>query len=81
MELYNTNYYSFMLTQVLSREIWEHFFYRTPPLAASLKGCNFTKIRLRHGCFVNFLKISERFFDAQQEFSKTSQKHWRKNVC
>ena len=32
--------------------------------------------------FVNFLKISkELFLDALQEFSKSSQKYWRKNVC
>ena len=31
---------------------------------------------------MNFLKISKaRFLDALQEFSKSSQKYWRKNVC
>ena len=52
-----------MLTQVLSCEICGHLFYRTPPVAASVKACNFTKIRLCHGCFfVNFLKILRMFF-------------------
>ena len=84
-------FYSLMpatLTQVFSCEFCEHlskntFFYRTPLLAASVKACNFTKIRLRHGCFfVNFLKISEkRFLDALQEFFKSLQKHWWQNVC
>ena len=48
---------------MFSCEFCEHlsrnpFFYRTPQVAASVKGCKFTKIWLRHGCyFVNFLKI------------------------
>ena len=59
-----------------------HLFYRTPKVAASVKACNITKIRLFYGCFfVNFLKISERFFDALQEFSNSLQKYWQKNVC
>ena len=55
------------------------FSYRTPPLAASVKACNVNKIRLNHGCLVvNFLKISKKcFFDALQEFSKSSQKYWQ----
>ena len=75
-------------TQVFSCEFCKRlskntFFYRTPPLAASVKACNFTKIKFWHRCFfANFLKISKkRFFDAMQEFSKSSQKYWQKNVC
>ena len=45
------------LTQVFSSEICEHlskntFFYRGPTVTASVKACNFTKIRFRHGCFL-----------------------------
>ena len=59
------------------------FFYRTPQVAASVKVCNLTKIRFRHGCFfVNFLKILGTFFfffvDALQEFFKNSKNYWRK---
>ena len=44
------------LTQVFSCEFCRHlskntFFYRTPPLAASVKACNFTKIRFTTGVF------------------------------
>ena len=57
-------------------------FYRTSSLVTSVKACNFTKIRLRQGYFMNFLKIyKKRFFDELQEFSKSSQKYWRENVC
>ena len=53
-------------------------FYRTHPVVAPVKACNFTNIRLHHGCiFVNFLKLSETYFDAPLEFSKSSQKYWR----
>ena len=39
------------------------FFYRTPPLAASVKACNFTKIKFVSVVFfVNFLKISKECF-------------------
>ena len=59
------------------------FFYRTPPLAAPVEACNFIKIRIRHGWFFeDFLTISKNvFFDALQEYSRSSQKYWRKNVC
>ena len=56
------------LTLVFFCEFYEHLskntiFYRTPQVAASVKAYNFTKIRLRYGCFfVNFLKISGTFF-------------------
>ena len=40
-------------------------------MAAYVKAWNFTKIRLRQGCFfVNFLKIFGTYFDALQEFSQ-----------
>ena len=52
------------LTQVFLCEFCEHLskntiFYRTPQVAASVKTCNFTKIRLCHMWvfFVDFLKI------------------------
>ena len=35
---------------ILQTPFSEHLFYRTP-LAASVKACNFTKIKFRHGCF------------------------------
>ena len=58
------------------------FFYRTHPVVASVKACNFTNIRLCHGfIFVNFLKLFGTYFDAPLEFSKSSQKYWRKNIC
>ena len=57
-------------------------FYRTHPVVAPVKACNFTNIRLHHGCiFVNFLKLFETYFDALLEFSKSSEKYWRKNIC
>ena len=45
------------LTLMFFREFWEHFskntlFYRNPPLAASVKACNFTKIRFATGVFL-----------------------------
>ena len=55
------------LTQVFSCEICEHLskqtlLYRTPPVAAFVKACNFTKKRLRCGVFfVNFLEIFRMF--------------------
>ena len=54
-------------------------FYRTHPVVAPVKACNFTNIRLHHGCiFVNFLKLFETYFDALLEFSESSQKYWPK---
>ena len=57
------------LTQVFFCEFCEHLskntiFYRTPQVAASVKACNFTKIRLCRGWvfFVDFLKIFRTFF-------------------
>ena len=53
------------LTHLFPCEVWEDlskntFSYRTPLLAASVKACNFTKIRFATGVFfVNFLKISK----------------------
>ena len=42
-------------------------------MVAPVKACNFTNIRLRHGCiFVKFLKLFGRYFDALLEFSKSS---------
>ena len=71
------------LTQVFFCEFCEHLskntiFYRTPQVAASVKACNFTKIRLCHGWVFlwTFQKFSERFFDALQEFSENSQNYW-----
>ena len=65
------------LTQVFSSAFCEHlskntFFYRTPSLAASVKACNFTIIRLLQGCvfLLTFEKFSECFFDALQEVLK-----------
>ena len=52
------------------------------PVVAPVKACNFTNIRLHHGCiFVNFLKLFETYFDALLEFSKSSQKYWRKKFA
>ena len=54
-------------------------FYRTHPVAAPVKGCNVTNVRLRHGrLFVNVLKLFGTYFYALLEFSKSSQKYWRK---
>ena len=51
-------------------------------MVAPVKACNFTNIRLHHGCiFVNFLKLFETYFDALLEFSKSSQKYWRKKFA
>ena len=56
------------LTLVFSYEFCENLtkntiFCRTSQVAASVKACNFTKIRLRRGCFfVNFIKIFGTFF-------------------
>ena len=44
-------------------------------MVAPTKACNFTNIRLCHGCiFVKFLKLFGKYFDALLEFSKSSQK-------
>ena len=57
-------------------------FYRTHPVAAPVKACNFTNIRLQHGWFfVNLLKLFGTYFDALLEFSKSSQKYWRKKFA
>ena len=62
-------------------------FLRTPlhgmhPVAAPAKARNFTNIGLRHGWFfVNFLKLFGTYFDALLEFSKSSQKYWRKKFA
>ena len=57
-------------------------FYRTYPVAAPVKVCNFTRLRLRHGWFfVNFLKLFGTYFDALLEFYKSSQKYWRKKFA
>ena len=41
------------LTQTFSCEFCEHFSTnRMHPVVAPVKACNFTKIRLRHGCFL-----------------------------
>ena len=59
-------------------------FYRTHPVAAPVKkACNFTNnIRLQHGWFfVNFLKLFGTYFDALLEFTKSSQKYWRKTFA
>ena len=75
------------LTQVFSCEFCKHLskntFYRTPPVVASVKACNFTKIRLPTGVFCELSKNFRNiffffFFDALQEFSKSSQKYWWK---
>ena len=57
-------------------------FYRTHPVAAPVKACNFTRIRLRQGWFfVNVLKLFGTYFDALLEFSESSQKYWRKKFA
>ena len=58
-------------------------FHRTHPVAAPVKVCNFTNIRLvvgwLHGCFfMNFLKPFGTYFDALLQFSKSSQKYSQK---
>ena len=52
-------------------------------VAAFVKACNFTKERLCHGFFFfcKRSKIFGTFFDALQQFSKSSQKYWRKIFC
>ena len=51
-------------------------------MAAPVKAFNFTNIRLRHGCIsVKFLKLFGTYFDALLEFSKSSQKYWRKKFA
>ena len=48
-------------------------------MVASVKACNFTNIRLRHGCmFVKSLKLFGTYFDALLEFSESSQKNGEK---
>ena len=49
-----------------------------PPLAASLKVCNFTKIRLRHGCiFCELSKNSlERFFTEHLRTTASNLVEW-----
>ena len=40
-------------------------------MVAPVKACNFTNIRLCHGCiFVKFLKLFRTYFDVLLEFSK-----------
>ena len=40
-------------------------------MVAPVKACNFTNIRLCHGCiFVKFLKLFGTYFDVLLEFSK-----------
>ena len=57
-------------------------FYRTHPAAAPVRACNFTNIRVQHGWFfLNFLKLFGTYFDALLEFSKSSQKYWRKKFA
>ena len=47
----------------------------------SVNACNFTKTRLRDGCLLwTFQRFSD-FCDVLQEFSKSWQKYWWKNVC
>ena len=75
------------LTQAFTCEFYKYlskntFVNRTHPLVAPVKVCNFTNIRLRHGCiFANFLKLFETYLDVLLEFSKSSQKYWQKNIC
>ena len=57
-------------------------FYRTHPVAAPVKPCNFTNTRLRNGSFfVNVLKLFGTYFDVLLEFSKISQKYCRKKFA
>ena len=54
-------------------------FHRTHLVAAPVKACNFTSIRLRHRWFfVNNPKRFWTYLDALLEFSKSSQKDWQK---
>ena len=48
-------------------------FYSTHPVA-----CNFANVILHRWFFVNFLKLFGTYFDGLLEFSKSSQKYWRK---
>ena len=42
-------------------------------MVVPVKACNFTNIRLHHGCiFVNFLKLFETYIDALLEFHKST---------
>ena len=51
-------------------------------MVAPAKACNFSNIRLHHGCIsVNFQKLFEKHFDALPEFSKSSQKYLLNNTC
>ena len=55
------------LKQVFFCEFCKHiskktFFYRAPTLAASVKPCNFTKIRFATGVFCELSKISKECF-------------------
>ena len=48
-------------------------------MVAPVKVWNFANIRFYHGCiFVNCLKPFQKYFDVLLEFSKSSQKYWRK---
>ena len=54
-------------------------FYRTHPVAAPAKACNF--IYRRGWFFVNFHKLCGTYFDELLEFSKSSQKYWRRKFA
>ena len=76
------------LTQVFFREFCEHLskdtiFYRTPQVAASVKVCNFTKIRLCHGWFFCGLSKSFRnvFLMCCKNFLKTHKITGEKKIC
>ena len=67
---------------ILRTTFYEYLFYRKHLVVAPVKTCNFTSMEPRHGCiFVKFLKLSGTHYDALLEFSKSSQKYWRKNIC
>ena len=75
--LWRVSFYSIRPATLLKQSLWHRCFpvnfaktflrtpfYRTPPVAASVKFWNYIKIRLCWWCFfVNFLKVSEHFFD------------------
>ena len=82
--LYKSCSWKFLKPLVFSCEFCEFLsknasFYRTPLVAASVKACNFTKIRLCHWCFfVNFLKIFGTLFwwAARKNVRKKSLCRW-----